>query len=450
MKPENILLRPLPEQFRTAADAAALGDTQQLHRDELLQTARELDLTDAERTRACTAKLKCTMACLCDFGCAAFRDQDQQQQQQPAAAAAAAVLSAGGLRVRGVSFKGSVAYSAPEVLFALHTRDDKVSAAGASTDVATQTLSCACVQMAPTSIHSDGGSSGSFWAAADPEQQAAARLLRSQGYDATAADVWSFGVTLYVLSAGRAPFSRAAVNSAGFRAYLRAEQQHCLGDFAAAPWLSAWKDDAMRPSSREWKWPQSFSPALVHLLRGCLAVRAVERPSMSQVLSHAWFRTPQWQPEAGDRALAPTVYIASVPRSPSCAALFAFALPGMLGCLPPARATRGGTHDGGTTREELPQSAGDGVGVRKSLQPCKKRATSAPEQSCSGSGDSRSSPQQSAFHLVDIPTSPPALYAQQGVFFAAESSTEEMAVGDDDEPSHAYSPTARSQQASPH
>jgi len=45
-----------------------------------------------------------------------------------------------------------------------------------------------------------------------------------------------------------------------------------------------------------WTWPRGFSPALIHLLRGCLAVRPQERFSMQQVKSHPWFENPRWVP----------------------------------------------------------------------------------------------------------------------------------------------------------
>ena len=45
-----------------------------------------------------------------------------------------------------------------------------------------------------------------------------------------------------------------------------------------------------------WKGPAAVSPALVHLLGGCLRVRASERWSMREVRDHAWFLNPKWDP----------------------------------------------------------------------------------------------------------------------------------------------------------
>ena len=98
----------------------------------------------------------------------------------------------------------------------------------------------------------------------------AARLLRSQGYDATAADVWSFGVTLHALVGGRLPWGQATVQDATFRAFVAATQPHAVSDAALAPDSPLWGAPAL---PTPWAWPRAFSPALVHLLSGCLAVR---------------------------------------------------------------------------------------------------------------------------------------------------------------------------------
>jgi len=133
-------------------------------------------------------------------------------------------------------------------------------------------------------------------------------------------------MTVFVLSAGRFPFSRAAVTSGSFRAYLKTAQRHCLGDFMVAPWLAEWKQPNSAEGTHTWKWPDNFSAALVHLLRGCLAVRPAERPTMSQVKEHPWFRDPHWQPEC--RALGPELLVSPpLPHAAAAEASHAAALP---------------------------------------------------------------------------------------------------------------------------
>jgi len=130
--------------------------------------------------------------------------------------------------------------------------------------------------------------------------------LVSAGYDAAAADVWSFGVTLWVCVCGSMPWSVAGPSSRRFRDFVRGTQPHVLGDEMLAPECRHWKGQQSAASSEpsanqsHWHWPSSFSPALVDLLSGCLKVRGSERLSMQAVMEHAWFRDPTWVPKGPD------------------------------------------------------------------------------------------------------------------------------------------------------
>jgi hypothetical protein len=115
------------------------------------------------------------------------------------------------------------------------------------------------------------------------------------GYDATAADVWSFGITLFVIASGNLPFRVASVDSSTFRAFVVATQPAAVQMTTMAPHTAGWP---LNPSTaqREWSWPQGFSPALIHLLGGCLTVQSTQRFTMEQVKVHPWFGSPSWLP----------------------------------------------------------------------------------------------------------------------------------------------------------
>ena len=192
----------------------------------------------ASGDRGATLALRSLTAKLCDFGCAIH-------------------APAPGQRPLGKSGKGSTSYCAPEVSL----------------------------------VYLQGKSRASFdrcW----PQSEAIFAQMYA-GYDACSADVWSFGVTLFVVGSGRLPFRVASVDSSTFRAFVCATQPHIIGDELLAPDTIAWP---ARPTGGGWTWPRSFSPALIHLLRGCLAVRPQERFSMQQVKSHPWFANPRWVP----------------------------------------------------------------------------------------------------------------------------------------------------------
>jgi serine/threonine protein kinase len=149
------------------------------------------------------------------------------------------------------------------------------------------------------------------------------------GYDAAKADVWSFGVTLWVCVAGSSPWSVAGPSSRRFRAYVRATQAHVLSDVMLAPGCAEWEygeggggggegggeDEDEVGAAAGWHWPRAFSGGLVDLLTGCLRVRAGERLSMSGVVDHPWFRDSNWEPPRASRTAATECSAAAAAKS---------------------------------------------------------------------------------------------------------------------------------------
>ena len=194
-------------------------------------------------------------------------------------------------KARGRSARGSTLYSCPEVqlIHVLSTSPEKSPAGVPRTDL---------------------------WPTEATTAQAVAQA--QEGYSPYAADVWSFGITVYAMVLGRAPFSVASPASKAFRAFVRATQPRVLEDIAMAPCYAAWGADVGADGQLpQWHWPSSFSPALVDLLSKCLQVREADRATMADIKSHPWFTTPKWVPAsmpAGMKAavVAPRQHSAAV------------------------------------------------------------------------------------------------------------------------------------------
>ncbi len=117
--------------------------------------------------------------------------------------------------------------------------------------------------------------------------------LQQEPYDSRFIDVWSFGVTLYVLVFGSMPFRAACVNDRRFRAFVRDSDPSAIALEVCAPDAAYWSASY---DQRPWKWPKGTTPALKHLLRQCMRVDPEKRWTFAQIREHPWFGTPEWVP----------------------------------------------------------------------------------------------------------------------------------------------------------
>lgn len=126
----------------------------------------------------------------------------------------------------------------------------------------------------------------------------------------TAADIWAWGITLFSIVTGAAPFTAALPSDWTFRAFVRATQPHVISDpalqslIAPGVWTSSVGPDAEmaaelggggigrgRAASQGWAWPRCVPPLLRHLILQCLQVDPAARATASDCMNHPWWKT---------------------------------------------------------------------------------------------------------------------------------------------------------------
>ncbi len=247
VKPENILLFSPDNLTQGPCDAKSYN----MHQANLLQLAAQ---AAPQSSGASSLHKAGFMAKLTDWGSAFFSTVTDMREG----------------KARGRSARGSTLYSCPEVqlIHVLSTSPEKSPAGVPRTDL---------------------------WPTEATTAQAVAQA--QEGYSPYAADVWSFGITVYAMVLGRAPFSVASPASKAFRAFVRATQPHVMEDIAMAPCYNAWNTDVGADGHLpQWHWPSSFSPALVDLLTKCLQVREADRATVGEIKAPPWFTSPKWTP----------------------------------------------------------------------------------------------------------------------------------------------------------
>jgi len=138
---------------------------------------------------------------------------------------------------------------------------------------------------------SDPASAASLWPGFRESLRLAQTKAKAEGssgpmrYCGFKADVWSFGITLYVSVVGRPPFRAACPLDAEFRAFVLATQPKDSRKLPVlAPEHIVWKT-----STSAWDWPVVVGPALRGLLLRCLQTDPGRRCSTADACSDAWF-----------------------------------------------------------------------------------------------------------------------------------------------------------------
>lgn len=143
----------------------------------------------------------------------------------------------------------------------------------------------------PTLLTSSTTGSAPYWPPEVPRVRAHNAARKRAGgpatspaavYDAFAADVWSFAVTVFVLGTRHLPFKSSVQGDEHFAAFVATSQpQHAVS-----------YPIPLGGETTTWAWPAHFHPSLIDLLNSCLALEPSARPTMQQVLQHPWLQAP--------------------------------------------------------------------------------------------------------------------------------------------------------------
>jgi len=114
---------------------------------------------------------------------------------------------------------------------------------------------------------------------------AAPEVLRGQGYDGYAADVWSIGVSLFAMLSGFFPLDEATEKDWRYPKLLYAQQQGRSTTAVVYGWYK-------RPISH-------LSKPVVSLLDAMLSINPARRATMEQVLQHPWIAPSKQELDTG-------------------------------------------------------------------------------------------------------------------------------------------------------
>jgi len=153
------------------------------------------------------------------------------------------------------------------------------------------------------------------WAPCTPpgEQDSVLRAVMDAPYDAAAADVWSYGVTLFEAAYDSMPFPMASPAEVEFAQFMAAFYPDCMAAPAMCPVAGGDTQWAPVHHLPPWTWPDGGGECLAmrHLIVQCLHPDPALRPTAAAIRGHPWFDTPEWVPPN------PAMYALMAPQSPS-------------------------------------------------------------------------------------------------------------------------------------
>ena len=199
---------------------------------------------------------------LCDFGAASVFSKKQASGKSH--------------RVTSTRPIGSGFYCAPEIVsIAL---ENKAKGTRGPSERATSEPVCAEVS---TQAHAESRDVRQDTFSTAPQLALRPNKTKSARYAVLPVDVWSFGITLFVLGTGHLPFKKASSCEPRYVAFLRATGQ------LHGPNATCVEPEA---ADMQWMWPAYLSQSFVDLITLCLRTDPRQRPKFEDLLLHPFCR----------------------------------------------------------------------------------------------------------------------------------------------------------------